>query len=509
MAMAAFPGQEPRYVPIRRIDDFTAPFEEDGAYRTRDPWRGRAPSEDTGSYKAKARVLSKEDGESHLQSSEDDGSISEDSDAEGSRACAQHIIHTDKFKMAVAIAILSSTICIALETDLPNVPIWGTVNTLFLIFFVFELTLRLMAYRCSFFCNNEWGWNVFDFSIVLCSVLDQVQLDTIFGQDTDVSQYLVLLRMLRILRILRVLRLFHQCDQLMLLARGLMESMQMVGWITLLMFMFMLVFAIFLTDMVGNQAYKFGRPEDIEEYWYGVLTSINTLFQFLTLDNWSSITREVTDTLSWMRIIFNAYIFIAAFAMLSLLTGVVADHMTEVSGDQEEGKKKEEEEDLKVLMGKIEEYFASADTSGKLMITRQDFDKFIQNEELSETLQKYGVEFAGHEADDLWMLLDNDGDGWLTWAEFQRGILRLHDEKPGAKDLLRLYYSASRVAAMLEGGKGEASTLQRLQEVNDCMTSVDERIETMEKQLRGFMEFCNQRATRSPSLLAMIGGSNV
>uniref|UniRef100_A0A7S1W5M3 EF-hand domain-containing protein n=1 Tax=Alexandrium catenella TaxID=2925 RepID=A0A7S1W5M3_ALECA len=520
MAAPLLQPQGPAYVPLHRasdvrgvLDDYMNPFglSPNGSplYRTHQSWSA-APSSGNASPTPRAengarRVsiatkFAEDDDESIAATTEDDGLSEEEIHSEW----AYNISQSDWFQNLVAVAILGSTFAIACETDNPTLGIWEPLNNLFIIFFTVEITLKLLVYHGSFFCSEDWGWNWFDFSLVLFSWIDQVVLDCFFDlKGGGLSDYLTLLRMVRILRILRVLRLFRQCDQLMLLATGLMESMQMVIWIMLLMFMFMLIFAIFLTDMVGNQAYKFENPSIIQDYFGGVIKTLITLFQFLTMDNWSEITREVTNTLPWMRIFFVTYMGIAAFAMLSLLTGVIVDHMTEVSAKQQETGEAEKEEELKLFVSKVEEYLplGQKDYQG---ITKEDFVKIMDDHNLLDFFCGFGINLVGHEINEFFELLDRDGDGWITMSEFKIGILRLREEKPKAKDVLRIRYAAERVARHLEGGEGEAITMRKLAEVNEYMASVDNRLAKIKRQLRGFMEFARANHGRRQSAMVSL-----
>jgi len=199
-----------------------------------------------------------------------------------------------------------------------------------------------------------------------------------------------------------------------------------------------------------------------------------------------------------MRIFFTAYIGIAAFAMLSLLTGVIVDHMTEVSAMQQEEDKAQKEQDLKTVVSKFERFM----TDGAL--NKKDLDTMMQNHELLDTFCEYGINLVGHEVDEFFELLDRNGDGFITLSEFKTGILRLREEKPKAKDVLRIRYAAERVARHLEGGEGEAVTMRKLQEVNDLMSSVEVRLERLKRQLRGFMEFARANHGRRQSALVSL-----
>jgi len=467
-----------------------------------------------------ARRLLKADDfeESRSQSSysEDGGTNSEDDSREGANF-AERILENDVFKMCVAIAILGSTVVLALETDMPLSPVWPWVDGLLLAFFVVEITLRLLKDGWSFFYNQDWAWNIFDFAIVAFSVFDVLGFEGPHGQELDapdentrstpMGPTIKVLRIVRIFRILRILRIFHQCDQLQLLANGLFESLQMVGWIAVMMFMGMLCFAIFMCEFVGDQADNFKNPDVIREYWNGVFVSVSTLFQFLTLDNWSWVTRQVTDSLPWMRPVFNAYIFLGAFAVLSLLTGVVADHMSKVSEVQHDVAADRQQKDFKTFMDALKRDFLR--NARKQGIDREDFATLMNHEELKQNLESYGIEVEGHEINEFWDFLNRDGDGWLTWDEFENGIFRLHEDRPQPQDMLRMRFAAERVARTLEGGMGEAATTRKLVEVNEFMSDIDTRLATMEQQLRGFMEFARVRQGKRPTLMeALISGGS-
>lgn len=120
--------------------------------------------------------------------------------------------------------------------------------------------------------------------------------------------------------------------------------MNIVFWISALMMMIILVMSIFCTTMIGQNAANWGPDmPDIEDHWGKVGMSCLTLFQFLTLDDWSNITRQVvwpsTDQSPFMTLLlltmFLSYVVFAAFVILSLLTGVMAEHMNTVRQQEE------------------------------------------------------------------------------------------------------------------------------------------------------------------------------
>eukprot|EP00927_Polykrikos_kofoidii_P055338 TRINITY_DN49606_c0_g1_i1.p1 TRINITY_DN49606_c0_g1~~TRINITY_DN49606_c0_g1_i1.p1 ORF type:complete len:543 (+),score=107.60 TRINITY_DN49606_c0_g1_i1:99-1631(+) len=413
--------------------------------------------------------------------SDDDscGSIVEDN-------AIRAMVKSDRFTAFVGSIITLNTLSMALETDLAEYTLlWTMVNNVFTAFWFFEILARLYTYGKGFFCpvfHDTWGWNIFDLSIVILSVLDQwVQplVTAIFFPDSTESpftRYVMLLRMVRILRILRVARLFQQAPQLMLLVRGVMESMQLVFWIAVLLFAFVFVISILLTDVVGNSADEYENPELIRTYFGGVMTCIITLFQFLTLDNWAQISAEVVKTTAYMQIVFDLYIFLSAFAMLSLLTGVIADHLGEVSSELKDDAEKQKEEDLSDF---IKQVFKENDVGDRF--NEKQFKETLSKPEVTKGLSNQMISIEKQEIDDFWTFLNADGDEWVTMEECIVGMTRLRGDVE-AKDLIKLRCAAERVRSFLLNDEQETV----LREVSSGVADIESRISYIDEAVRGF-----------------------
>merc|ERR1719215_1479306 len=70
-------------------------------------------------------------------------------------------------------------------------------------------------------------------------------------------------------------------------------------------------------------------------YWGSVARSMFTLFQFLTMDGWGEVDEQVVRQMPWLQLFFFPFIFFGAFVIMSLLTGVMADHMNDVRKTEE------------------------------------------------------------------------------------------------------------------------------------------------------------------------------
>merc|ERR1719389_654531 len=94
--------------------------------------------------------------------------------------------------------------------------------------------------------------------------------------------------------------------------------------------------------MIGHFSSQYGTDSVlIEKYWGTVVRSMETLFQFVTLDDWAYVARRtaMSDILPrpWLWIFFVGYIFLTSFLILSLMTGVVSDFIVKQNEDYRRG----------------------------------------------------------------------------------------------------------------------------------------------------------------------------
>lgn len=369
---------------------------------------------------------------------------------------AKHIVDANAFTAAVGMLIILNVSYMTVQADYPNYNPWGykegcyklchgddisqcpptclepsefwsNLDDTFLFLFTSELVLRLIAYGCKgFFCSAEHGnnWNIFDFLVVsTCWFLWTCRTGNLSG-----GRFVNMLRALRMLRILRFLRIFRlPClKKLNTIVTGLIASLPVIYWIMCMLVGVMFVSAIFCTDLLGHQAEDWGpEADEITEYFGSMLKSMNTLFQFLTLADWSSITRLVAKQNQLMMFFFLGYVICAAMVILSLLTGVLADHVNSIREGEEEEERVLRQSDRKRAM--IAEFRAFKEITGPFrnFITKEDFSKLLKSEQFADNIADFGVDVKTFEPDDLFVCFDRQANGRLTWQAFQMGMEEL------------------------------------------------------------------------------------
>ncbi|KAA0705928.1 Sodium channel protein type 4 subunit alpha B [Triplophysa tibetana] len=161
------------------------------------------------------------------------------------------------------------------------------INLFFIVIFTGECSLKLIALRYHYF---SVGWNIFDFVVVILSIVGLLLADLI-------EKYFVsptLFRVIRLARIGRVLRLIRGAKGIRTLLFALMMSLPALFNIGLLLFLIMFIFSIF---GMSNFAYvkKEGGIDDMFNFeTFG--NSIICLFMITTSAGWDGLLSPILNS---------------------------------------------------------------------------------------------------------------------------------------------------------------------------------------------------------------------
>ncbi|GAB6034782.1 ion transporter [Galenea microaerophila] len=226
----------------------------------------------------------------------------------GIQATLQRIRDNKLFELFVIGVIILSSVAIGVKTY----PLSATAQNILealdyavTLFFLVEILIRLAAEPklLDFF---KKGWNIFDFTIVVISLIP-----------LNDSEYALLAR---ILRLFRVMRLISFIPELRLLVNALLKAMPRMGYVALLMFIIFYVYAV-----VGNILFEKVNPV----LWGDLGISLLTLFRVATFEDWTDVMYETMAVypLSW--IYYITFIFFSAFVFLNMMIGIVVDVLDE------------------------------------------------------------------------------------------------------------------------------------------------------------------------------------
>ncbi|KAK1332585.1 hypothetical protein QTO34_007268 [Cnephaeus nilssonii] len=200
------------------------------------------------------------------------------------------IVTKQAFDVTIMFLICLNMVTMMVETDdqsLEKINILGKVNLLFVVIFTSECIIKMGALRHYYFTNS---WNIFDFVVVILSIVGTVLSDII-------QQYFfspTLFRVIRLARIGRILRLIRGAKGIRTLLFALMMSLPALFNIGLLLFLVMFIYSIF---GMANFAYvKWEAGIDDMFNFQTFANSMLCLFQITTSAGWDGLLNPILNT---------------------------------------------------------------------------------------------------------------------------------------------------------------------------------------------------------------------
>jgi voltage-gated sodium channel len=221
----------------------------------------------------------------------------------GLQARLAHFVEQPHVQNTIVAVILLNAITLGLETS-PRVveatgPWLAVLDHVILGIFVVELATKLIAYGARFFLS---AWNIFDLLIVGISLVPGSGSFTV----------------LRALRVLRLFRLLSVVPRMRVVIESLVQAIPGLGSIALLLMLFFYVFAVMATKLFGG---------DFPHYFGTLGTSLFSLFQIMTLENWPDMAREVMAQYPHAWVFFLVFILLATFTVLNLFIALIVNTM--------------------------------------------------------------------------------------------------------------------------------------------------------------------------------------
>ncbi|KAI9224745.1 hypothetical protein BC828DRAFT_402015 [Blastocladiella britannica] len=246
------------------------------------------------------------------------------------------IVSHGGFNTAILFVIMLNTALLAVQTTPTLNANYGwyltVLDQIFLGIYLMETGLKLSVYLTAYFKS---GWNVFDFIIVVTSVI--IRLVRVF-------------RAFRAVRSLRALRAISFLRSLQVLVATLLKSIPAMSSIVSLAFLVLYIFAVIARSLYGNvDKWRFGH----------IGNTLFRLFAVLTLDDWSTIyldNREVAP---------DMFFFLFVFVLLEALFVAVIVSNLDQQGEAEQ-------RSLKRLLGPRSKSANPDDPSGGQRQRRRD-----------------------------------------------------------------------------------------------------------------------------------------
>jgi voltage-gated sodium channel len=230
------------------------------------------------------------------------------------KAFAARIVEARWFEPFMIGLILFNAVLIGLETSdevMARYDRWLHIaNDVILGVFIIEAALKIIAVAPRFRLYFGDGWNLFDFSIVVLSLIPAT------GEFALVA---------RLIRVFRVLRLISAVPQLRLVVATLVRSIPSMGHVILLMSLVFYIYAV-------SGFHFFGDVDP--DHWGNLGAALLTLFQLVTLEGWVEVMESAMEAHPLAWIYFVSFVMLGTFVVLNLFIAVVINNLDQSKVEQ-------------------------------------------------------------------------------------------------------------------------------------------------------------------------------
>jgi len=227
----------------------------------------------------------------------------------------KNIVESLWFEYFIIGLIVFNAIILGLETSTSLTEKYGDwmllANHLILGVFVLEAALKIIAVAPRFKLYFGDGWNLFDFTIVVLSLIPATGEFAMIG---------------RMARLLRVMRLVSRVQELRLIVATLVRSLPGLGNVIIL-----LVLIFYMYAVAGYHLFHQHDPE----HWRSLGIALLTLFRVLTLEDWTDVMYTAMQMHPMAWIYFVSFVVIATFIVINMFIAVVINNLEEAKRERE------------------------------------------------------------------------------------------------------------------------------------------------------------------------------
>ncbi len=220
---------------------------------------------------------------------------------------ASRIVEYPAFDYVIIALILLSGAILGVQTVPDISDQYGNLltlgNQIILGLFIIEAALKMLALYPRPLDYFRDGWNVFDFAIIVFSLIPATGAFAMIA---------------RLGRLLRVLRLISAIEDLRLIVSALVKSIPNVGHIMMLMSIIVYIYAI-----IGHQLFHEHDPDR----WGNIGIAILTLFEIITLEGWIDVNNKAMELNSFAWIYFVSFVIVGTFVVVNLFIAVVINNL--------------------------------------------------------------------------------------------------------------------------------------------------------------------------------------
>uniref|UniRef100_A0A8C6NPN2 Voltage-dependent L-type calcium channel subunit alpha n=1 Tax=Nothobranchius furzeri TaxID=105023 RepID=A0A8C6NPN2_NOTFU len=268
-----------------------------------------------------------------------------------------YIVTSCYFEYLMFFLIMLNTLCLGMQHCNQSdhvTKLSDTLNLIFTVLFTVEMILKLMAFKVRGYFGDPW--NVFDFIIVIGSVVDVIL------SEVDVSQLLlfhpqasenasVSITFFRLFRVMRLVKLLNRSEGIRNLLWTFIKSFQALPHVALLIVMLFFIYAVIGMQIFGKVALVDGTQINRNNNFQTFPQAVLMLFRCATGEAWQEVMmasmygkkcdpksdflpgEEYTCGSNFAVFYFLSFYCLCAFLILNLFVAVIMDNFDYLTRD--------------------------------------------------------------------------------------------------------------------------------------------------------------------------------
>ncbi|MGH0189211.1 UNVERIFIED_CONTAM: hypothetical protein FKN15_034181 [Acipenser sinensis] len=259
-----------------------------------------------------------------------------------------YVVTSSYFEYLMFVLILLNTICLGMQhcdqSDEINY-ISDIFNLIFTVLFTLEAVLKLMAFKAKGYFGDPW--NVFDFLIVIGSVIDVIVSEIDQAEDSG----RISITFFRLFRVMRLVKLLSRGEGVRTLLWTFIKSFQALPYVALLIVMLFFIYAVIGMQMFGKIALVDGTQINRNNNFQTFPQAVLLLFRCATGEAWQEIMlacmygklcdpnsdflpgEEYTCGAGFAVFYFISFYMLCAFLIINLFVAVIMDNFDYLTRD--------------------------------------------------------------------------------------------------------------------------------------------------------------------------------
>uniref|UniRef100_A0A3B4ZKK5 Voltage-dependent L-type calcium channel subunit alpha n=1 Tax=Stegastes partitus TaxID=144197 RepID=A0A3B4ZKK5_9TELE len=258
-----------------------------------------------------------------------------------------YIVTSCYFEYLMFFLIMLNTLCLGMQHCNQSdhvTKLSDTLNLIFTVLFTVEMILKLMAFKARGYFGDPW--NVFDFIIVIGSVVDVILSEVDASENASVS-----ITFFRLFRVMRLVKLLNRSEGIRNLLWTFIKSFQALPHVALLIVMLFFIYAVIGMQIFGKVALVDGTQINRNNNFQTFPQAVLMLFRCATGEAWQEVMmasmygkkcdpksdflpgEEYTCGSNFAVFYFLSFYCLCAFLILNLFVAVIMDNFDYLTRD--------------------------------------------------------------------------------------------------------------------------------------------------------------------------------